>query len=483
MPLLELEGYGIAHGATRVAGLDLALAPGTMLAVVSRDQDAISLLALAISGLPPKGAVAEGTLRLAGKPALYLDDRADAAALDAGTELIVAHDPGRQRDPATQLALLTALREASRTAAVLVFTADFQLPLQMGLEVVVIAGGKLLLTAPASQIAELPQYDTVRHLVGGTKVRTRTLMRPPIGEPVLELHDIAKTYRRGLPWIGPAPVEALRGIGFAVRQGEVVGILGPEGAGKSTLLRLIAGLERPSAGRVQRRQGLVGYVFSDPRRAFNPTLPVGVSLTEPLRVEQTLLVEEQADRLVDAVRAVGMSPEVLNRLPASFSRGELQLLALARGLVGGPSLLLLDEPTGHLDPAEAREFLVVLARVRADFGLTATIASREFAVLAGTADRLLVFDQGRIIEGGKPAELAGAPQHELTRRLVSSRYPSPESRKDERPATADEQLAVPAEPSGDGADKAAEGGEAQLAVDGLVDAAGRADATGSEAGR
>jgi ABC-type glutathione transport system ATPase component len=438
MALLELKGFGVRHGATKVAGIDLAVEAGTMLAVVGRGDGAISLLALALAGLLPKGAVTEGTLGFAGTRVLYLDRHADASTLVAGADLIVADEPGRERDPATQLALLKALQGASRTAAVIIFTADFRLPLNMGLEVAVIAGGKLLLKAAASQIFELPQYDTVRHLVGGQRLRTRTLMRPPIGEPILELAGVGKTFRRGLPRLGPPPVEALKGIGFAVRQGEVVGVIGPGGAGKTTLLRLIAGLDGPSAGHVGRRPGLVGFVFSDPRRAFNPTLPVGVSLTEPLRVEQTLLVEEQADRLVEVVRAVGLEPELLTRLPGEFGTADLQRMALARALMGRPSLLLMDDPTAVLDPAETREFLVLFSRVRADFGLTAIVAAREFEVGRAVADRLLVLEAGHIVEGGKPSELLEAPNQEITRRLVSGRYPPPFRPEDEQPDVTDE---------------------------------------------
>jgi ABC-type glutathione transport system ATPase component len=440
--LLELKGFGVELAQTQVSGVDLTVEPASILAVVGRGDGATSLLALAIAGLQPGGAKAEGTLNFSGKRVLYLDRESDAAAVMADAELIVADEPGRGRDPATQLELLTALQAASRTAAVIIFTADFRLALSMGLEVAVLSNGRLLLRAPASQIFELPQYDTVRHLVGGERLRTRTLMRPPIGEPILEVDGVSRTYRRGLPRLGPPPVEALTGIGFAVRQGEVVGVLGPAAAGKTTLLRLVAGLDKPSAGRIGRRPGLVGYVFPDPRKAFNPTLPVGVSLTEPLRVEQTLLVEEQADRLVDAVRAVGLAPELLARLPGAFGMGELQRMALARALVGRPGLLLLDDPTACLDPAEAREFLVYLTRVRADFGLTAIVASREFEVVKAVADRVLVLEAGHIVEGGKPGELSDAPKHEITRRLVSMRYPPPVRHADEPLTVVDEQAGL-----------------------------------------
>ncbi len=442
MALLELRGFGVSHGATQIAGIDLAVEPASMLAVVGRGDGAISLLAQAIAGLLPQGATTEGTTSFGGKRVIYLDHDADASAVVADADLIVADEPGRGRDPATQLELLKALQQASRTAAVIIFTADFRLALSMGLEVAVVATGKLLVKAQASQIFELPQYDTVRHLVGGERLRTRTLMRPPIGEPILEVDGLAKAYRRGLPRIGPPPLVALTGIGFSVRQGEVVGLLGPVGAGKSTLLRLVAGLDKPSAGRIGRRPGMVGYVFPDPRRAFNPTLPVGVSLTEPLRVEQTLLVEEQADRLVDAVRAVGLEPDLLARLPGELGIAALQRMALARALVGRPALVLLDDPTSCLDPADAREFLVYLSRVRADFGLTAILASREFEVVKAVADRLLVLEAGHIVEGGKPAELSEGPKQEITRRLVSGRYPPPFRPADGPLKVVDDQVVV-----------------------------------------
>jgi ABC-type multidrug transport system ATPase subunit len=138
-----------------------------------------------------------------------------------------------------------------------------------------------------------------------------------------------------------------------------------------------------------------------------------------------LLIDEQADRLVEAVRVVGIEPDVLDRLPRTFTPFELQRLALARALVGRPSLIVLDEPTMRLDPVEQAEFLVLFNRVRSDYGLTVLCASREFDVLRLVADRILVLERGRIVEGGKPGELFENRQHEATRALLTERYPEP----------------------------------------------------------
>ena len=148
MALLELKGFGVGHGPTQVAGIDLTVEPASMLAVVGRGDGAMLIAGTRRRRLLPRGATTEGTLSFSGKRVLYLDRESDAAAVVADAELIVADEPGRERDPATQLELLTALQAASRTAAVIIFTADFRLALSMGLEVAVLADGRLLLRAP-----------------------------------------------------------------------------------------------------------------------------------------------------------------------------------------------------------------------------------------------------------------------------------------------------------------------------------------------
>ena len=214
-----------------------------------------------------------------------------------------------------------------------------------------------------------------------------------------------------------------------------------------------------------------GEYIADPQAAFNPDLPVGLSLTEPLRVEEQLLIDEQADRLVEAVRVVGLAPDVLDHLPGQFSVAQLQRLALARALVGRPSLIVLDEPTARLDPVEAAEFLVLFNRVRSDYGLAVLCASRDFDVLRLVADRILVLDAGRIVESGKPSELAETGRHPAALALLAARYPEP------LPATPPAPVLAPATVLEHGSDEGAKGREVEIAIaNGSGDRAGRIDA-------
>lgn len=468
---VELAGLGVSIAGNRpISGLDLALADGAALAIVGRANSGKTLLTQALTGLLPDGAATEGTGLPAKRPGFLGDSDGPAElarCLDRGVDLLVCDEPGRALGPIAQRELLTALLTANRDRGVslLILTRDFRLPLAMGLETAILSGGKLVERGPAAALHERPQHAATRELVGAGKPRTRTMARPPIGEPLLELHGVGKHFPDPAShlWKRRPPIAALSNLTLSVRKGEAVGVLGAAGAGKSQLLRLVAGLGRASTGLLafdrtpyrgddlaREARARISFLFPDPHLAFNPDLAVGLSLTEPLRVEEQLLIDEQADRLVEAVRVVGLAPDVLDHLPGQFTTAELQRLALARALVSRPSLIVLDEPTAALDPVEQAEFLVLFNRVRSDYGVTVLIASRDFEVLRLVADRILVLEAGHIVEGGKPSELAEAAQHAITLALLAARYPEPlppnPPPAPEPPPAAPEPSAPPQEP-------------------------------------
>jgi ABC-type glutathione transport system ATPase component len=500
---LELTGLGVSIAGNRpLSGLDLTLADGAALAIVGRASSGKTLLAQALTGLLPGDASTEGTGLPAKRPGFIgeSDGLADLTRwLDRGVDLLVCDEPGRALGSAAQRDLLTALLGANRSRGVglLILTRDFRLPLAMGLETAILSDGKLVERGLATALQDRPQHATTRELVGAGKPRTRTMARPPIGEPLLELQGVGKHYPNPASrlWKRRPPIAALENLTLSVRRGEAVGVLGAAGAGKSQLLRLVAGIGRASTGQLafdrtpyrgddlaREARARISFLFPDPHAAFNPDLAVGLSLTEPLRVEEQLLIDEQADRLVEAVRVVGLAPDVLDHLPGQFTTAELQRLALARALVSRPSLIVLDEPTAMLDPVEQAEFLVLFSRVRSDYGLTVLCASRDIEVLRLVADRILVLEAGHIVEGGKPSELAEAAQHPATEALLASRYPGPlpPAPVPEPPPAAPEPPAPPQEPPApvldDSPDEPAESRQVEPAVtDGSSDGTGSVD--------
>jgi putative ABC transport system ATP-binding protein len=221
-------------------------------------------------------------------------------------------------------------------------------------------------------------------------------------ELIVQARDLARTYESGT-----APVAALAGLSLEVRRGEFLAVMGPSGSGKSTLLNILAGLERPTAGRVvvdgidldtldenglaRYRRGNIGIIF----QAFNllpryrvienvafPLLFAGVAQGERLRRAATIL-----DRL-------GMGPRADHR-PSQLSGGELQRTAIARALITDPALLLADEPTGNLDSANGEALLALLAELHAR-GQTIVLVTHD-ETIASHAERIVRMRDGRLV--------------------------------------------------------------------------------------
>jgi putative ABC transport system ATP-binding protein len=200
------------------------------------------------------------------------------------------------------------------------------------------------------------------------------------------------------------PVHAVRDVTLTVPAGQAVAITGPSGSGKSTLLGLIAGLDRPSSGRVtvlgerldeagERaltafRARSVGLVFQDPHLLPGLTALENV-VAARLPWARRRELEPAARELLGAVGLGGR----LDHPPAQLSGGERQRVAVARALLGRPPLLLADEPTGNLDAATTESLLVLLDRLRGDLGLTMVIATHDPTV-AAVADRVV-----RLVDG------------------------------------------------------------------------------------
>jgi putative ABC transport system ATP-binding protein len=214
---------------------------------------------------------------------------------------------------------------------------------------------------------------------------------PPV---VLELDMVTKTY--------PAepPVEALRGVSFTVRRGELVGIVGPSGSGKTTLLHLIGTLDRPTSGTV-RVTGFDISQLSDRELSALRAGRIGFVFQQFFLAEHQSVLDNVADGLLyagasfserrraaaNALARVGLSDK-LAVLPTKLSGGQRQRVAVARALVGRPELLLADEPTGNLDSSTGQSVLDLFAELNND-GATIIVITHDH----GVAQRM-----GRVIE-------------------------------------------------------------------------------------
>jgi thiamine transport system ATP-binding protein len=217
---------------------------------------------------------------------------------------------------------------------------------------------------------------------------------------------------------------AVDGLTLDVADGEVVTVLGESGSGKSTLLRVIAGLQRPSAGRVlldghdlgsvpPHRRG-IGMVFQDHALFHHRDVAGNVAFGLRMRGDDPDEVELRVRTLLDLVGLPGFE----QRSVATLSGGEQQRVALARALAPEPRVLLLDEPLGSLDRRLRDRLLIDLDRLFAEIRLTALYVTHDQAEAFALGDRVAVMRDGRIAQTGTPDELWAQPADEDIARFL-----------------------------------------------------------------
>jgi iron complex transport system ATP-binding protein len=210
--------------------------------------------------------------------------------------------------------------------------------------------------------------------------------------------------------------EVLHGLDLAVQAGEMVGLLGPNGSGKSTLLRVLSGLLTPSAGRVTLAGGdLHGYSARRRARLIGlvqyATIPFAFPVVDVVAMGRNPylgLLESPTARDFAAINSALERTDCLHlreRLVTELSGGELQRVIVARALAQEPRVLLLDEPTAHLDLNHQLEIARMLRQLNAEQGLTVLWVSHDLNLAAEFCGRLLMLHEGRLVADGPPAEV------------------------------------------------------------------------------
>lgn len=221
-------------------------------------------------------------------------------------------------------------------------------------------------------------------------------------------------------------VVAVDSVDLDVVDGEFLTLLGPSGSGKTTVLRMIAGFERPDAGTVE-LDGVdvttappyardVNTVFQD--YALFPHMSVLENIEYGLRVKKVAKTERRA-RAMEALEGVRLV-DLGNRAPSQLSGGQRQRVALARALVNRPKVLLLDEPLGALDLKLREQMQVELKAIQRDVGITFVFVTHDQDEALTMSDRIAVFNEGRIVQLGTPAEIYEFPASEFVAGFVGT---------------------------------------------------------------
>jgi ABC-type glutathione transport system ATPase component len=224
-------------------------------------------------------------------------------------------------------------------------------------------------------------------------------------------------------------VQALQNVSLSVEKGETLALVGGSGCGKSTLARIIAGLLEPDGGellwegrplqqfnRLERAQR-IQMIFQDPYASLNPKLSIGAQLREVVRLTESQDVMSQCIKLLGSV---GLPADVLSHYPFQFSGGQRQRIAIARALAMKPELLIADEPLSSLDVTTQAQILDLFTRLRTSHGPTFLFITHDLAVAYQFAHRVVVLQEGRIVEEGAASAVFRNPQHPYTRALLAA---------------------------------------------------------------
>ena len=224
-------------------------------------------------------------------------------------------------------------------------------------------------------------------------------------------------------------LEVLKGVSQHISKGERVVLIGPSGSGKSTCLRCLNLLEMPTGGEIifegqsitddkcdiNKIRQKMGMVFQHFNLFPNMTILKNITLA-PVRTK--LMTREQAEKEArELLKRVGLEDKA-DSYPAQLSGGQKQRIAIVRALCMKPEVMLFDEPTSALDPEMVGEVLDVMKEL-AKSGMTMVCVTHEMGFAREVADRVLFMDEGKIVEGGTPAEIFGSPKEQRTKDFLN----------------------------------------------------------------
>ncbi|MER8678207.1 dipeptide ABC transporter ATP-binding protein [Mesorhizobium sp. M0037] len=282
--------------------------------------------------------------------------------------------------------------------------------------------------------------------------------------PLLQVDNLTKHYPLAAGFLKKTipVIRAVEDVSFSVEAGETLCIVGESGCGKSTVARLLMRLTEPTAGRVliegtdiaglkkgslrawRRRMQMV---FQDPYSSLNPRLSAERIITEPVENFERLSRKERRTFAADLLHKVGMSPEMMDRLPSELSGGQRQRLGIARALALQPSLIIADEAVSALDVSVQAQILNLLLDLQQQMGIAYVFISHDLGVVEHIGHRVAVMYLGRIVELAPCEALFAKPIHPYTEALIAA-APVPDPTQVRLQAAVEGEVPSPSNPPG-----------------------------------
>ena len=333
-----------------------------------------------------------------------------ASALIGDPRLLIADEPTTALDPTTAAVILEEFRAiTSRGTALLLVSHDLESVARIADRIAVMDRGRIVEVGTTAELLANPQHRVTQQLLASVPTGPKPGTAATPGDELVALHGINRAFRTRA-----GDVTALDDVNLVLRRGEAVGIVGESGAGKTTLARVLVGAERIDSGEIEHTDPdcRIRLIPQDPLATFDPRWNVDRILAASNKLPDT--------SPADLLRLVDLDPALADRRPITLSGGQRQRVAIARAIAADPDVLVCDEPVSALDVTTQSGILALLRDLQREQGLSIVFVSHDLAAVRVVCDRVMIMQDGRIIEEGPTEGVFGHPREAFTRQLLST---------------------------------------------------------------
>ena len=362
-----------------------------------------------------------------------------AMALINEPELLIADEPTTALDVTVQAQILELIRELKQETgmSVLFITHDLGVVKQIADRVIVMEQGHIVEEGETQHIFENADHPYTRKLINADPKATE-IMYNGEADTLIKIDDLKVWFpiTKGILKRVVDHNKAVDGISLEIKKGHALGVVGESGSGKTTLGRALIQLiesqgdihfdsqiiNKTNKKQIRDIRRNIQVVFQDPFGSLSPRMLVHDIIGEGLKINKIGTKEEQDKKIIEAMEAVELSPEIRHRYPHEFSGGQRQRIALARALVMKPKFVILDEPTSSLDRTVQFQVIELLQKLQKDFELTYLFISHDLKVVKALCQEVLVMRHGQLIEAGATEKIFSSPENEYTKQLIDTAF-------------------------------------------------------------